>query len=218
LAKKKKFRYRYILILLILVIIGLFYGRSKVVLKTISIKGTGRNKEILSHLSFAKGAKIFGVDEVKIKKELFTIPWIRDVKIHKFLTGALVIIVRERRPIAYFIGNKPIGIEKDGSNFPLDSVPSKMPELVGGSFTPDGLGWAISFIDALSNKEFCKKIYTRLTGPITYYKDFKIIWGKGNYKEKERYIQEILKLGLKKGILDLRFNGQVVYKKEVKNG
>ncbi len=212
-TKKKKFRYRYILILLIFVVVGILYGRSKVILKTISIKGTERRKEILAHLSFVKGTKIFSINEAEVKKELFTIPWVKNVKIHRFLTGDLVITVIERKPIAYFIGSKPIGIEKDGSNFPLDAIPSGIPELVGGNFTPDGLGWAISFINALKDKNLCKRIYTRLSGPITYYKNFKIIWGKGNYREKERYIQEALKLKLKKGILDLRFNGQVVYKK-----
>ncbi len=212
-VKKKRFRYRYILILIILFVIGIFYGRSKVLLKTISVQGTARKREILLCLSFSDGTKLFHINEKKIKEKLFNIPWVKDVKIHRFFTGNMVLTVKERKPIAYFLSSKPMGIESDGSIFQLDAIPDSLPELIGGDFSTDALGWAITFINALNNKRFCRKIYTGSDGPITRYKQYKIIWGKGNYRKKERYLDEILKMKMKKGTLDMRFNGQVVYRK-----
>lgn len=211
-VKRKRFRYRYILILIILLVIGIFYGRSKVLLKNINIQGTTRKGEILSHLSFPEGTKLFHLSEKKIKETLFNIPWVKDVKIHRFFTGNMLVSVKERRPIAHFLGSKPMGVEEDGSIFQLDDIPDSLPELIGGDFSTDALEWAITFIRSLDNKRFCKKIYTGPDGPITRYKQYRIIWGKGNYGKKEKYLEEILKMKMRKGILDMRFNGQVVYR------
>jgi len=214
LAKKKRFRYRYILILLILLVVGIFYSRSRITLRNIIIKGTERKEEILSQLSLRKDVKLFNINEAKIKEKIFTLPWIKDVKVHRFFTGDLALFITERKPIAYFRGSKPMGVENDGLTFPLDSIPNSIPELLGGDFSPDALGWATTFISFISNKAFCKTIYTSPGGPITYYKGLKIVWGKGNYRKKERYLEEILRMKtIKKGILDMRFNKQVVYKK-----
>ena len=212
LVKKKRFRYRYILILIILFVIGIFYGRSKVPLKAINIQGTNRSGEILSRLSIPGGTKLFSLNEKKIKERLLQISWVKDVKIYRFFTGNLMLSVKERKPIAYFLSSKPMGVEDDGSIFPLDSIPDSIPELVGGEFSADALGWAIAFTKSLTNKAFCQKIYPGPDGPITRYKHYKIIWGKGNYKKKERYLEEIIKMKIRKGILDMRFNGQVVYR------
>jgi len=217
-VKKKRFRYRYIVIGLLIIVGGIYYIRGRIPLKSVIIKGTTRKGEVLSHLKFPKGIRIFSVNEESIKKNLFTIPWIKDVKVHKFFTGDLIIIIKKRKPVVYFRSSKPIGVEEDGSNFPLDSIPKNIPELVGGNFSPDALEWALCFVKLLNNKKFARKIYTSPEGPITYYKNFKIIWGKGNYNSKERYLQGVLRLKFKKGILDLRFNNQVVYRKEVRNG
>jgi hypothetical protein len=177
--------------------------------------GTERREDILFTIS-PHPEKLYKLHPEMLRDEILSIPWVKSVRVIRIPTGRLILSVKERIPVAYFRGKEIMGVDRDGMVFPLENIPDDIPEFRGGTYTKDALGWAIEFIKATSISEVTRKIYITKKGPITQWEKFRIVWGKGNYRQKFIAAKYALSLKLDRGTLDMRFNDQIVYRKEVR--
>ncbi len=209
-----------------------YIGKEKFLLDDIIISGRKRTSvdDILEAISLKRGDNLLKADIVKIKQNLETLPWIRDVEINRsFFPNVIKVEIKEKEVLALWqLKEKFYPLDMDGYVIEADYVPKGEVLLVVGD------GAAEKFI------EFLKKIRNI---DVNFAKRIKV----ASYISKRRWNiildniengvtiklpekkyddawKKLIKLEKTKGILkrkltiiDLRSDGKVVVKLSKKN-
>ncbi len=152
--------------------------------------------------------KICKINPEKIKKVLMKDEEIKYVRILRSPFGILFIFVEKREPVAYFCEDGEVkGVDENGNIFKIKVVNKSLKFIKGNKEKIiEGL-YLMKLRDA-------DTIYLCNECPITIEDGFKIIWGNGDYRKKDKIARRIKKNLEKKCVIDLRFKNNIFINKE----
>ena len=238
-----------LLLFIVLVVVSLLAGlvsvasrwKNDVIVRGFVLDGTSlvADNELLLRIIKFKGCNLLELDTAGLKKQVMSIPYIRDAVITRELNGIVRIRVKEREPVALtFIDNKATVIDREGFLLPWrKQVSLKFPKLftVGGASRLKTAGngllqldsrdtaLVLQFLQALSETDYASMLVRELhlepdntTWCMAVESPARFIVGNdGNFKEKlkkfEIFWQKVIS---KKGFafydtVDLRFRERI---------
>jgi cell division septal protein FtsQ len=210
---KSRFRIRYVLILILLFLV--YQGwKAYAPVKGYKIKGLHSvSEEKISEVRqlipepFPKSVEL-------VKSAIRKLNWVQGVKFKKGIRGIMSICIQPRVPVARITNKKGVGVDREGILFPvaigIDTLPSIT--IKNGSLH-DTLGDAVRLLKVLRGLNV-NGIEITARGLESRIGKVKVIWGSDGYPEKYRLLKRILKTKvISSGILDMRFDNQVVLRR-----
>ena len=201
------------------------------VLKNIQIKGNRilTREEVLNLAGLKASQRIFGINLREVEKRIRANPFVKKVKVVRYLPSSLEISLIEREPIALL---KPYPVDPEGQLLPplKGQRRPRLPLITGIDVPGETLGGRVYFRGVLEAVDLLKKarsidpsLYADIRevnlgsskGMTLYLHRFRvpIIIGKGEYRRKILYLKTLLKHIRVRGriaYIDLRFEGQAV--------
>lgn len=201
------------------------------IVKNIRVKGNKilTREEVLNLAGLKPSQRIFSIDLKEVEERIKANPFVKRVKVVRYLPSSLEISLIEREPIALF---KLHPVDVEGQLLPPLKGQRRLhlPLLTGMDIPEETLRGRVYFRGVLEAVNFLKKVrsfdpslYADIhevnlgssKGMILYLHRFKapIIIGKGEYRRKILYLKTLLKHIRVRGriaYIDLRFEGQAV--------